>query len=580
MKLNEVFFVPRKPGVQHVITHVLAGLGLAIADVHSQTRLGFLGDGTTYAGLTPQEQRQVAGRQMLNIDCVDISKRHVDQVFRKVFGYSVEVDPGTFKGLAVRKSNKNYAHDGEVLELPVDRVDEHSVYNILVDNRVGGESVEDLRVYIVGGVICCTLIKRRPVKVRFSAFTNFAEWACTEEVLSTLEITQISQFCQLLNLEFGELDVLRDRNSGLIYIVDANRCTSGPPLALPLVQAVKCIESICLAFRFFYLADEPDRPVDTQSIYRSLEAMRDKFQLQLPTDNSSSRGTSMSSETNKLFNPGKSVFDLNYKIINYNRNNPTVGFGVYATRQELAGLEREGYLFRERLFNAEQVNILRQAVDLIVAEEMDHPEKEHYPGNGIFIRYLMDKHPLFQVLLDYPPILSIVRAMLGPQVQVMDLVARVTFLDEPRQRLMWHIHNRVVPDPLPPFFAHPHSLDAIIYLDDTDLTNGALCVIPGSHKDIHRVMEHGDFTDKDGQLVVETKAGDCIFSHSNLWHRVVESGRQTPGGKRRVLLLGFMPSWFKKDFPKGVRPEQTLKDHLGASADEQTQELLGSFKWV
>lgn len=282
MKLNEIFFVPRQPAVQHVISHVMAGLSLVSADVHSSTRLGFLGDGTTYATLTPQQHRQVAGRQTLNIECVDISKRHVDQVFRDVFSYSVEVDPQVFEGPAVRKSNKNYSHDGEVLQLPIDQPDKDSVYNLLVDNRVDGENVEDLRVYIVGGVICCALIKRRPLHLRFSAFTDFAEWVEVEDVLSTSEVARISRFCQLLKLDFGELDVLRDQRSGLIYIVDANRCTSGPPLALPLTQAVKCIERLCLAFRFFYLADEPDRSVDIERIYRSLEAMRNAFPLQPP----------------------------------------------------------------------------------------------------------------------------------------------------------------------------------------------------------------------------------------------------------------------------------------------------------
>lgn len=275
------------------------------------------------------------------------------------------------------------------------------------------------------------------------------------------------------------------------------------------------------------------------------------------------------------------TFKKAYKIINYNMDNPFFEVDVHATSGELKQLEEQGYLVRRKIINDQTIDILKKATDLLVDVEMQREDREYYEGNGIFIRYLIDKEPIFMNLLTYPPILTVIRAMLGPQVQLMDMVARVTFTDEPNQKLMWHIHNRVVPNPLPPFFAHPHSLDAIIYLDDANEKNGPLCFIPGSHKDVHRDMKFRDHDDKEGQVAVSCNAGDCIFSHSNLWHRVLSSlNTGEKGERRRVLLLGFMPAWFKREFPKGIVPESRATEGLLENGEPEIKELLGHFEWV
>ena len=51
---------------------------------------------------------------------MDISKTRVDEAFSKVFGYSPMVDPRTHAGPLVRKSERNGAHDGEIIIGPVE----------------------------------------------------------------------------------------------------------------------------------------------------------------------------------------------------------------------------------------------------------------------------------------------------------------------------------------------------------------------------------------------------------------------------------------------------------------------------
>ncbi len=48
-------------------------------------------------------------------------------------------------------------------------------------------------------------------------------------MLSENELLNIYHFCEKIGMDYGELDVLRDRDDGRIYIVDANIAPSGPP---------------------------------------------------------------------------------------------------------------------------------------------------------------------------------------------------------------------------------------------------------------------------------------------------------------------------------------------------------------
>ena len=66
---------------------------------------------------------------------------------------------------------------------------------------------------------------------------------------------------------------------------------------------------------------------------------------------------------------------------------------------------------------------------------------------------------------------------------------------QPSQETEWHFHQRVIPDPLPPLFMLPQTVDMLMYLDDARGKNGPLCVLPGSHRLLHRECENGNLGD-------------------------------------------------------------------------------------
>jgi ectoine hydroxylase-related dioxygenase (phytanoyl-CoA dioxygenase family) len=248
---------------------------------------------------------------------------------------------------------------------------------------------------------------------------------------------------------------------------------------------------------------------------------------------------------------------------------------VHASPGQIRGLEDEGYLVRERLVSGELLERLRRAADELEAAELERQRPGEGGGfGGLFVRNLLDKHPVFlDELLRFEPCLSVARAVLGPQVQVHATVLRVAYPGLPGQDVEWHFHQRVVPDPEPAFFSRPVVLDNLIYLDDLTEETGPLVVLPGKHR-VNEDLPPGDRSDKAGQVVVTAPAGSCVTSHSSLWHKALAPRSGAP--KRRLLILGYSPVWMKRvDRTAAAGCGGGLTDALKDSADVEVRELLG-----
>ena len=203
-------------------------------------------DTTTNADQAPPSTSKLT----INAHCHDISKTKIGKVFEETFGYSLTVDPSQVTGSIVEKSEVNGAHDGKVIEAPsVKR--SGSVYQRLIDNRISDEIVEDIRTTIIGGEPVLVFQKRRPVSDRFAN-------TCSEVLLSDLsthytneEIDHIRTFAKRLGLDCGGLDVLRDKVSGKLFIVDANKTDMGPPLGLAFEKKINATMTMAKALTNF-----------------------------------------------------------------------------------------------------------------------------------------------------------------------------------------------------------------------------------------------------------------------------------------------------------------------------------------
>lgn len=164
----------------------------------------------------------------INGRCCDITKSRIADIFAEVAGYELRVDPLRHEGEMVCKSEANSTHDGAVVVGPLTATEPDRAYQRLIDNRHDGKTAVDLRPCVVGDEIPFTYVKYRPLADRFSDRFSHVVAQRTETIFSAGEITLILRFCRRIGLDLGELDVLRDRTDGRIYIVDVATTPNSP----------------------------------------------------------------------------------------------------------------------------------------------------------------------------------------------------------------------------------------------------------------------------------------------------------------------------------------------------------------
>lgn len=190
---------------------------------------------------------------IVNISSTDISKVFVDEIHLSVFGYNTRVNPTEHVGKMVQKSDTNAKHDGTLIEGPIKTQKKDSIYQILIENAVNDQLIVDMRVPFIGEVTDFIYLKYRPISERFQNTTVKTELKKTSDVLSEKEIAQVESFCKKSKLDFGELDVLRDKHSGKIYIVDVNNTPFGPPAHISKKEGEKALKRIAYYFEKHFL---------------------------------------------------------------------------------------------------------------------------------------------------------------------------------------------------------------------------------------------------------------------------------------------------------------------------------------
>ncbi len=115
-------------------------------------------------------------------------------------------------------------------------------------------------------------------------------------------------------------------------------------------------------------------------------------------------------------------------------------------------------------------------------------------------------------------------------------------------------------------------MDVLIYLDDARGKNGPLCLLPGSHRLLHRECEGGNLADLAGQVIIEPEPGTCVMTHGSLWHRAMPTGEGC--ATRRLLIQGYGVCWMKPSI-YGTKPVNGLTEQLAVGANDEMRELLG-----
>ncbi len=211
---------PRRP--DYVIDYIARILGCVITS-NPDDRFDVImrWEDTTFQNDNPVLNKFAEDRPVINLRCMDISKERVEECFKKVFGYGSFVDPLTHKGICVIKSNLNAKHDGMILECPIKEIQPGCIYQRLIGVQYEDALISEIRMPIFKQTIPVVFIKHKTPQDRFGVSIS-GEAIQPEEYFSDREIANIHVFCERLGMDYGELDILRDKQDGRIYIVDAN----------------------------------------------------------------------------------------------------------------------------------------------------------------------------------------------------------------------------------------------------------------------------------------------------------------------------------------------------------------------
>ncbi|MBV9270426.1 MAG: hypothetical protein JO165_04985 [Candidatus Eremiobacteraeota bacterium] len=214
--------------------------------IHWEPATQFSADGTTVEALQ-------ARMPVINAACTDIRKSLVDRVFEEVFGYSVAVDPRTFHGVLLRKSENNGTHDAVLLDGPLEP-EEGYVYQRLVTPTALQEGLADFRTFIVGAEVVAVNRNFRSANDRFRTVPVTGDVIPLDEAFTQAELDAIREFNQRMGLDFGALDIIRDGDDGRIYILDCNNTPTGPSAKLSIPRQLAIIKKVGAAFEKTYLS--------------------------------------------------------------------------------------------------------------------------------------------------------------------------------------------------------------------------------------------------------------------------------------------------------------------------------------
>lgn len=216
--------------------------------------LGFYWEYATY-----REEWQVLEARndllVINLQSRNIAKDFVDQRMKESFGYGAAINPEMHQGIAVRKSNTNAVHDGTIVTCPT-TPEEGFFYMRLVDSRVSDLEVMDMRTPVMKDEIPHIYAAYRSSDARFvNVPPRVTLEVDVDQFLSNEEQQRIVHLAQNLGMDYCEFDILRDKDDGRIYVVDANNTPQGPPKNLSEEEKKISVQRLAESFKRQFLAE-------------------------------------------------------------------------------------------------------------------------------------------------------------------------------------------------------------------------------------------------------------------------------------------------------------------------------------
>lgn len=240
-----------------------------------------------------------------------------------------------------------------------------------------------------------------------------------------------------------------------------------------------------------------------------------------------------------------------------------------ATEEQLKAFNDTGYLIVEDAISPEMTDALEKIVDRIDAAER---AKNGFGPHKLLSKFrTVVEDDLLLELLDNKKVFPLLWDILGWNIQLY-ISHLIMYPPEPpdteriRKGAGWHQDGgRPIPEMERP---HPRlSLKVSYWLSDvTHRDNGAMRLIPGSHK-LDKIPSRSDpESDPDGAMDLLVKRGTAVLFDRRMWH---SRGRNYSDVTRKVLFMGYSYRWLR-GLDYNLMPEEILE-----KCDPIRRQLLG-----
>lgn len=221
-----IWFTPHRPRPWYIVWAAAVWGGMRFArSAEEADAVFYFEDKTIARPPAPHHPRA------FNFGVGDVSKTYVAEVMEQAFGYPLALDPATHRGEVVEKGEGNGWHDGRLVQCPTARVVGKAYQRVIKTEGADGWAY-DLRTACVGRKPVVVFLKKKPAAARFSIQNTSVVVKAPEDVFSPAEIAQIERFCETMQLDWGGIDVLREHETGRLYVVDVNKTDTGPAVVL------------------------------------------------------------------------------------------------------------------------------------------------------------------------------------------------------------------------------------------------------------------------------------------------------------------------------------------------------------
>jgi hypothetical protein len=250
-----------------------------------------------------------------------------------------------------------------------------------------------------------------------------------------------------------------------------------------------------------------------------------------------------------------------------------------AVKQRFAGcdLEKVGFCLLPEFITGEDLLAVKSQIGSIVSSKCDgvckRPNNDLYPlrWNDVAVETILSSGPRMH------------RLALETDAADLKWISGYVSVKPPHSSPLWWHQDWWCWDHPASFDEAPIQMALLCYLSDTTPSNGALRVLPGSHRrssPLHGLLAevragegslidaaHPAFADQDSQVSMTLRAGDAVVIDYRLLHGTHANAADT---SRNCIILNFTPSW--KDVPADIRGHLIMHSAL-PSAEEDEGEL-------